>query len=338
MDSETGQKTDIRQEGETYIRPDFVEVTPTNVKGEATNRLQIVLRSGGCQYALRPEGGCTFCGFTDDIMKRGSPVGMEDLIRQFSAAFKAHDCATEGIRDVNVYVAGSFFSDKEFPPEARYEIARLVSDDSYVKSMLVESRPEFVTSEKVGALKKILGEKILQVGIGLETADDDLRQRVLKKGFSNADYERAVEVLSVAGAEVLTYVLLKPTVMTDVEAVADAVEAVRYSFRVAKEADIRNCVSLNPTFVPLTGELYQQWKRGEYRPPNLWGVVEVLRQTHDLGQIRVGLSDENLGGEGRVAENCKKCTALVRRAIEQFNITQNIGVFDGLDCECRKLG
>ena len=65
-------------------------------------------------------------------------------------------------------------------------------------------------------------------------------------------------------------------------------------------------------------------------------VVVVFRNRALDGKIRVGISDEGLAGEGRVASGCERCDEKVRRAIVEYNKTRDIEVFDGLDCECRK--
>ena len=54
----------------------------------------------------------------------------------------------------------------------------------------VESRPEYVTDKKLSEIKKIVGKKAFEVGIGLETANDYVREHSINKGFSFNDYKK----------------------------------------------------------------------------------------------------------------------------------------------------
>jgi radical SAM enzyme (TIGR01210 family) len=76
------------------------------------------------------------------------------------------------------------------------------------------------------------------------------------------------------------------------------------------------------------------FERGTWRPPWLWSVVEVLRQTAHLGHMDVGLSDEGMG-PAMVAHNCPACSERVRRALARFNATADLQHLAGLDCACR---
>ena len=77
------------------------------------------------------------------------------------------------------------------------------------------------------------------------------------------------------------------------------------------------------------------FQENKYKLANLWSIVEVIKQTHHLGTIFVGLSDENLSNE-RMPYGCSHCSEKIADAIETFNRTQKVSPLLDLDCECKK--
>lgn len=320
--------------GENDTKPSYAEVVPAYLDGKTINRLMLELRTSGCRHALRPEGGCTFCGFWQRSAK-GGKVSTEVIVQQFETEFKAHNFSKENIQEIDLFISGSFLSDMEMPKEARFKIFKEIAKNPDLKKVLIESRPEFINKESINELEQILGDKILEIGIGLETADDKLREK-LKKGFTKEDYEKAVKILSKSGARLLTYVLLKPMPMVEKDAVQDSIETIKYIFDVGKKFDIKATASLETVFVPAHTPLEKEYQSGNYKVAKLWSIIEVLKQCHNLGTIKVGLSAEGLAEKGKIPANCERCDSKVRTAIVEFNKTQNIKVFDGLDCDCKR--
>jgi len=77
------------------------------------------------------------------------------------------------------------------------------------------------------------------------------------------------------------------------------------------------------------------WKRGDYRPPWLWTLVEALKDSPRREGLRI-MSSPSGGGTIRGAHNCGKCDRKVLDAIERFSLSQDPQTLDGLDCECMK--
>ncbi|HLE45507.1 MAG TPA: TIGR01210 family radical SAM protein, partial [Thermoplasmata archaeon] len=76
------------------------------------------------------------------------------------------------------------------------------------------------------------------------------------------------------------------------------------------------------------------YRRGEYRPPWLWSVVEVLERTRDL-QAHVK-SHPTAAGRPRGAHNCGACDRRVADAIEEFSLGLRKD-FEDLDCRCKDV-
>jgi archaeosine synthase beta-subunit len=313
-------------------QPALIERAPVFVDGQSGTRLMFVFRAMGCAYALRPDGGCSNCGF-QPLSTRGTPVSAADLKAQFDGFFEDPG-ALEGVVEIDLYNSGSFLADREIPPDVRTYVLERLGRTS-VRRILIESRPEFVTSEKISVLSALVDGRRLEVGIGLESADDHVREVLVRKGFGRGDFERAVRTLAGLPVRLLVYLLVKPLGLTEAAAIEDAVASARYVFDVGREAGVAARVALQPVFVAQGTALETDFLAGRYHPPSLWSVVEVVRRVHGQGEVLVGMSDEGLRPH-LVPRGCDRCTASLRAALIAYNQTAELAAFDGLDCECRR--
>lgn len=229
----------------------------------------------------------------------------------------------EKIEDVSIlkiFTSGSFLDEKEIPAELRrYFIDRI--KERGVKKLIIESRPEFVEREK---LKDFEGLE-LEVGIGLETADDSIRENCINKGFNFLDFIKSAEIIKREGFRVKCYLLLKPPFLSESEAIEDLVKS---SEKLKGHVDV---ISINLMNIQKATIVEKLWERGLYRPPWLWSAVEVLKNI----QTEV-ICDPVAGGKIRGPHNCGRCDKDVVSALRLFSLTQDKGVLD-LDCECKKI-
>jgi archaeosine synthase beta-subunit len=315
--------------------PAFVHITPTRIEGRSGKRLMIILVTRGCSHALGPTGGCVFCGFWE-LTAKGSPVSGMDLIAQFEKGLRTFNLKNEGVTEIDIYNSGSFLNRMEIPSPVRDEIFARIDEMPDIRKVFIESRPEFIVTERetLQHLKKMLRDRILEVGVGLETKDDNLRES-LNKGFTRAKFEEACAVLSKLGINLLAYVLLKPPGLTEGQAIRDAIDTMYYLDELSKKLKLPIKVALQPTFVPPNTPLEDLYFEGSFAPPALWSVLEVLRGTFTLSlEVEVALSDETLAG-GRVAYNCEYCTNQVKKIIAHFNATGDRRDFATLKCPCK---
>ncbi|MBN2358895.1 MAG: hypothetical protein JXR83_05535 [Deltaproteobacteria bacterium] len=312
-------------------RPALVERTPISVDGVSGDRLLFIFCAVGCGYARRPGGGCSNCGF-HPLSTQGAPLSDADLIAQFDSALGAPG-ALDGVVEVDLFNSGSFLADAEISPAVRaHALAAL--GRSGVKRVLIESRPEFVTADKVAAACALVGAQRLEVGIGLESADDRVREQLVNKGFGRAEFEAAVAVLARTGARLLAYLLLKPLGLDERAAIEDAVASARYVFDLARRLGAPARVALQPVFVAPGTALEREYRAGRYRSPSLWSAIEAVQRISPLGELLVGMSDEGLQPH-LAPQGCERCTPRLRAALIEFNRTGDATALAALDCECR---
>jgi radical SAM enzyme (TIGR01210 family) len=221
---------------------------------------------------------------------------------------------------VKIYTSGSFLDPQEMPPEARDEILKRL-ETMGIKKLVIESRPEYITRESV---EKCLSHLETEFAMGLETTNDLIREHIIHKGFTFQDFISASQEVHAHGGRVKAYFLLKPPLLSEGQALKDAITSVRQA---RPFADV---LSLNLCNIQRNTQVERMWERGEFRPPWLWSALEVLKSVP--GPI---VCDPVGAGTRRGPHNCGKCDASVAEAIREHALLQNVDAFQKLDCECK---
>lgn len=275
---------------------------------ECVASLTVILRTIGCRW-----NRCTMCGYASE----GAPATADDLLVQFDEALKR---LSPEDKIVKIYTSGSFLDPREVPEDARDRILNILRNKG-IERLVIESRPEHITSESV---KDCLSKVETEFAIGLETSNDLIRENIIRKGFSFHDFASASETVREEGGRVKAYLLLKPPMLSEGKALLDAISSAKAARSYADTLSLNLCNIQRGTYVE------RLWERGEYRPPWLWSALEVLRSVE--GPI---ICDPVGAGTKRGPHNCGKCDASIADAIRKHAISQDINVFDGLDCRCR---
>lgn len=310
------------------MNPAYQRISPVNIMGGTSNRLMVVLRTKGCEYARRTGGGCTVCGF---LKNASDDIRHEQIIEQFDTAINSNDLSNVG--EIDILTLGSFFNDSEVSQETRVTLMKKVRQMKHIKRVSIESRAEYVTTDKIKQCKSALNGQCLEFAIGLESADDYVRNVLVKKGLTKRGFEETVAKVKEAGDNLLVYLLIKPPGLTEKQAIEDAVASARYVFDVAAQYGVNARVAFEPVFVCESTQLEKLYLQSQYRLLNLWSVVEVIKQSHRYGNIFVGLSDENLSMD-RMPNSCPKCYGDIVSQIEHFNATQDISGLEAIQCDC----
>jgi radical SAM enzyme (TIGR01210 family) len=289
------------------------------LNGKIVDAYVIILRTQGCSWARA--SGCSMCGYFNDSML--APVSEQDLQDQFSYAMKTY----KGEPLVKLFTSGSFLDPQEIPPVIQRLILTTLADHAVKVS--VESRPQYITEQRLSRIQKSMMSTSFEIGIGLETSNEIVREYAINKGFTFDHYKKAVRLLKKHKMLVKTYVLLKPPFLTERDALEDCL-------RTAQDvAPFTDMISLNPTNVQRHTVVEYLWKRDQYRPPWLWSVVEFLKQSKNFTDVHVKC-DPVGGGSARGAHNCGSCDRKILSAIEQFSLTQKSTALKNLTCSCHK--
>ena len=196
----------------------------------------LILKSGKCSH-----GKCFFCGYGKII---GYAPKVENIKREFDRFFE--NAGT----DIKVFGSGSFLDEKQVPEEMRKYFVKKCHEKN-VRSATIESRPEYISEEKL----KEFGGIELTVAIGLEIADNAILDR-LSKGIHLGDYESAVEKIKKNNARVRTYILVNLPFIDDIQKYLD--KSVEYSLKFSDSIVLINLLPHQDS------ELFSLWVTGEW--------------------------------------------------------------------------
>lgn len=278
--------------------------------GRRVDAMVMIMRTNGCCWVR--SGGCTMCGYREASL---GGVTEEDLLSQLDQALSRY----KGEPFVKIYTSGSFLDDNEVPPSVRRRIFEAFSG---CERILFESRPEFITEESLADVPPTV-----TVALGLESSDPEVLRTSVHKGFTPEDIERAGRLLKSKGLGVRTYLLLKPPFMTESMAIEDAVRSARFADAFSDE------ISVNPLNVQRGTYVERIWKRGDFRPPWIWSLIEVFRQLSGTVDARL-MSSPSGGGASRGVHNCGECDERALAAVERFSFSQDLKDLE-VDCRCR---
>jgi hypothetical protein len=307
-------------------KPIATDIREEYFEGENYKRAVMYLMSNGCEWALKSAHGCTMCGHLAKQAWSEGTISTERHLRQFEKAYNSFDYKEYPI--VNIYNNGSITNDTELPPEARKEIYKRIGDTPEIKMVVLETRPEYVTQEKVDEIKALIPDKHVELAIGLEVKDDMIRQLSINKGFKLKQFDRAAALIT-PKLNLRAYVLLKPAFVTEKEGIEHAVETIEHAFAVGTHT-----VSMEPCTVQDYTLLRFLKDKDQFNPPWLWSIVDVVKRTAHLGKLIVGMF-QFYPSPAEVPYNCDKCSDEVLDAIKLYNRTLDISVFEGLDCDCK---
>ena len=283
----------------------------------AMKAVTVILRTSGCRWR-----NCTMCSFWQE----SADVTQADILAQLE-----HSLRTSPNEEfiLKIFTSGSFLDEREIAHETRQQIAAMVHERGEIKKLIIETRPEFINAANIEDFE---GVENLELAIGLETADDFVRLKYIKKGFSFDDYKKATKIVRDCGATVKTYLLLKPPFVSEKKAITDVIKSAELV------SEFSSTISLNLCNIQKYTPLEKLWMRGYYRPPWLWSAVEAIRaiKKRDI----VVLSDPVGAGHKRGPHNCGACDREITEAIRYFNVTQDLHVLERLDeieCDCKEV-
>jgi radical SAM enzyme (TIGR01210 family) len=253
----------------------------------------------------------------------------EQIVAQFKFALADLEMKTAPL-SVKIYTSGSFLDDEEIPAEARSEILMIIAEDERIREVVLESRPEYVSDSILSDVRALLGDRAIEIGMGLESASDTVRTVCINKNFDLTMFTDALKKAKNFNIGMRAYVLLKPPLLTERDALLDAISTVQEARALGATT-----ISLNPVNVQKNTLVEKLWSRGNYRPPWLWSVVEVLREASSVSDEWMKIvCDPVAGGKRRGAHNCGKCDNDIVEAIRQFSLSQDPALLQNLTCDC----
>ena len=293
----------------------------------------IVLPTSGCQWAVQ-SGGCTMCSYIAD-----SPlcdISDDQLIEIFDNEWNKQldKCDFDNIENVAVklFVSGSFLNTNEIPRNVQEHIFNNFNKYDNIKEVIVESKPEFIDEDSLKHLASLIPNKIFEIGIGLETSNEDTRLNKINKGITNQSFEECVNTINSIheyDIRAKAYLLVKPILLSEKDAIKESIDSAYY----AKEVGVKR-IAYCPATVH-TGTLMEAlFKRGSYNPPWIWSTIKIMKEVRKNVDIPMIMDTAGFGTR-RGPFNCKKCNSKLKNLIIESNLKQEIPEeLENFTCEC----
>lgn len=224
------------------------------------------------------------------------------------------------VEKIKIFTSGSFLDKREVSETVRNQLLDMIKETD-VKEVTIETRPEY--AGKALLVRDRLGDITLEVALGLESARDRVLTFCINKGFLYKDFVNAVRTLK--NIKIKAYLLIKPPFLTEYEAVEDAVYSAK---TIAGMVDV---ISFNPVVIHKNTLVEYLWRTGQYRPPWMWSVVEVLNRTRELAP-HIMCHPVAVGKYRGIRNGNCKCTFVLAKKIQEYSVTNDTIVHA---CECK---
>ena len=299
----------------------------------------IILRTKGCSWALGDSGGCSMCGYIQDSTIE--KIDQIHIMNQIDYAFqeKLNDILTdEDDFIIKIFNSGSFFDDNEISEEVREFIYKKIATIPKIFEIVVESRVEYITAEKLKKIKEDLPNKYIEVAIGLETVNDYIRNNYINKGLNFKDFLNALQLCSEHDIGVRVYLLFKPPFLNEQTAIEDCVESILALAKLKV-----NTISINPLNIQKNSLVEYLFYQNRYRPPWFYSLFKCLikacKDEDILKSVRI-ISSPSGAGTKKGIHNCLKreCNTLMSKKLEEFVLTQDVNclikIKSEVPCNC----
>lgn len=294
-----------------------------SIDGREVDALVMILKTRGCCWAMK--AGCTMCGYNQTNYPEST---QDDIEKQVDAAMLKY----EDEPYMKIFTSGSFLDDVEIAYRTQERIISKIGSRREDIRLLIESRPEFVSKGTLSGLSGKVGT--LEIAVGLETASDSIRAENIRKGFTWKDFVRCADTVLETGCSLKSYLLLKPPMIGEADAIHDCISSIGR----IHESYPGSRISINPMNIQTGTAVESLFRRGLYRPPWLWSLVEVLESGYEITSgITHLMSSPTAGGKKRGVHNCGECDAGLLDSIRDFSLENDPSKLNGIYHNCREL-
>lgn len=267
------------------------------------------------------------CGHYSGSSK-GRYVPTENLKKQFDEAVAGYDFRKYPM--LCLYNGGSLLNEREIEAELRGYMLKKIASIPHIKRLIIESRAEYITEEILDEIEELLPHTTVEIGVGVETARDDIRELILNKGVTTEGLVEVGRKFRGRKTQLLAYVLLNPPFLTETESIEDTISTIEFAMEIGASIVSIEAVSIQHlTPVSFLSEA------GYYTPPWIWSIFEIVkRTTHHKLDIRIG-GFEFFPIPKEFTSNCSACNEEMINRINEFNRTNDLKVIENLTCSSK---
>jgi archaeosine synthase beta-subunit len=321
------QKKRKMQKQERLDRPVAVFSSPERLREKMGTEITVIFRSTACSWARSKSGGCTMCGYFND--RASNELTTENFWNQYLFSIEKYKDLLENPSSeivFKMFTSGSFCDPNEIEMDLQLKILKHLSQYSTIKEIVIESRPEYITKDRLQKYKEIITNQYFEIGVGLESSDDFIRNEIINKGFLWDDFLKVIALLHSFNFGIKAYLLFKPPFIGENTA---ALDLERTLIRcIQNEVDT---ISINPTNIQMNTICDELFRIRAYRPPWLFTLFLVLKKAltqKDLESTRI-ICDPSAAGKDRGIHNCNQrdeSNRLCLDLLQKFVHSQDLSV------------
>ena len=224
--------------------------------------------------------GCIFCSRAGagEFAARG-----QDLDAQIEEA-KARVAAKH--KDGGYIAYFQSFTNTYAPVERLRALFEPVVKRTDIDVLAVATRPDCLEDDKIALLRELNAVKPVWVELGFQTAKEETA-RFIRRGYDNSVYDDAVKRLKAAGLYVVTHMI--------VGLPGETAEDMKHTLRHIAAAG-GDGVKIHLLHVLKDADLYEHWRRGEFRTPEKDEYLQILSEL--LALLPKGMAVHRLTGDG----------------------------------------
>ena len=329
------QKQSKKRKAKQTKRPVAAWMAEDRLYSGKGKELCAILKTRACTWARSKSGGCTMCGYYNDRGLDDTPG--EDIYNQIQSIFKKFEKELNNPNEniaFKIFNSGSFMDPQEIPREIQHQILAEIAAYPSVKEIIIESLPQFITETALNNYKTHLNNKWLEIGVGLETANDYIRTNIINKPFSWKKFEETVSMVQERGWGIRTYLLFKPPFLSELNAIYDLIFSIQECLKLGV-----NTISINPTNIQNHTICSQLENENCYRSPwyySLFMAIKASITQEELESCRIICAPSGQGSP-RGIHNCRdrSCNTEARQHLEKFVLEQDLGkIPTHFDCSC----
>lgn len=314
-------------------------LVPSSSGGKPFSLPLVWYPSTACRWSA--SGGCTMCNFgaSQDNLPQATVMAETDAVL---------DRLSSGLQGIFFAPGGSFFNKSELALETRHALSVSLKRFPFLRMVGVETRPSYIKHDMLMSFVETLPATVqyFVVGMGLESITPAVREVAVNKGNDLPAIRTAIDAIHKAnetstvriGFEL--YVLLKPPLMSEGEAIDDAVTSIEWA--IAQGADtvglFVNVVKDNTLCYHLSQQTNEDFPF-RYRPAWWYSAFEVLRRLtpESAGRVQVlGPTSEIKGVMG--PRSCDLCGEFLSGTITAWNYYRDQNLLDQVEfytCTCK---
>jgi len=252
------------------------------------NDLLIIFNTKRCSYQ------CDFCQLPSKSSKSWIPS--TDILDQFEYVLTEIKHSLSILDRVTISNEGSVLDERTFPLEALYTIVDSIQQLRRVRTLVLETRLEFVKIETLCKIKELNPRSKINILTGFETYSSTIRDKILNKKESIHSFLKGLDVIHKANATLTSYILYKPDpAMSDKEAYIEAERSIDFLAKECKKRNIPLTIRINPMYVAIGSKWEKLALSVNYVPPRLQDIMKLAEtKRKNRVDVYIGLSSEGL--------------------------------------------